>query len=63
MVGFDIIPLKEVIEVDHLRWFGHIWTMGDKRSPEMVWKANTQGKGTKGKLRQTCEEWIQMILK
>jgi hypothetical protein len=62
-VVLGIIPLKEIIELTHFRWFGHVVTMGDKRSTEMAWKVSTQGKGTKGKLRQTCEEWIQMILK
>jgi hypothetical protein len=61
-MGLGIIPVKEVIELTQLSWFGHVVRMGDERHPKMAWPARTQGKTPKGRPQQTWEEGIQKIL-
>jgi hypothetical protein len=62
-MGLGIIPLKEMIELTQLRWFGRVIRMGDERYPKMAWQARTQRKRPKGRHRQYWEEGTQRILK
>jgi hypothetical protein len=62
-MGLGIIPLKEMIEIVHFRWFGHVVRMWDDRCPKMAWQSRAQGKRPKRKPRQAWEEGIRRILK
>jgi hypothetical protein len=62
-MGLGIIPLKEIIELAQLRWFGHVVRIGDLRYTKMAWQARIQGKRPKGRPQETCEGGIPKILK
>jgi hypothetical protein len=61
-MGLGIIPLKDMIELTQLRWFGSIVRMGDERFLKMAWQARTQRLRPKGRQRQAWEETIQKTL-
>ena len=51
-MGLGIITVKEVRELAHFGWFGHV-RIGDEGCPKMVWQTRIQGKRPKGRPRQT----------
>jgi hypothetical protein len=57
-IGLEIILTKEMTELVHFRWFGHV-----VRCSKMAWQVRTQGMRTKQRFQQTWEEGIRRILK
>jgi len=57
-MGLGVIPTKEMTELVHFRWFGHV-----VRCPKMAWEVRTQGKRPKRRPQQTWKEGMRRILK
>ena len=55
--------VKTKIEINQLRWFGHVKRMNDNRIAKSIYNARTQGKRPKGRPRRKWEEDIKDALK
>ena len=57
------VDIKTKIEINQLRWFGHVNRMNDKRIAKSIYNARTQGKRPKGRPRRKWEEDIREALR
>ena len=55
--------VKSKIEINQLRWFGHVKRMDDNRIAKSVYSARVQGKRPRGRPRKKWEEDIKDALK
>ena len=55
--------IKSKIEINQLRWFGHVNRMDDNRIAKSIYHAKTLGKRPKGRPRRKWEEEIKDALK
>ena len=54
--------IKTKIEINQLRWFGHVKRMNDERIAKSVYNAKTQGKRPRGRPRRKWDEDIKEAL-
>lgn len=59
----EVEPVKNTIERQQLRWFGHLSRMGNSRQPKIIWQTKTNIKRARGRPRRRWDETIADILK
>ena len=57
------VDIKTKIEINQLRWFGHVNRMNDNRIAKSIYSARTQGKRPKGRPRRKWVEDIEEALR
>lgn len=58
----EINSIHDFIEQRQLSWWGHLQRMGDRIPVKRVWEARSQGRGTRGRPKETWDNVIRKIL-
>ena len=58
-----IKPIIDTIQIDQLRWFGHVMRRDEKTTAKKVLDLKVKGKRTRGRPRTSWLNYIDSILK